>query len=133
MRAAQKKIIKIFFDHAGVDAVLVFGSQVSERTTVDSDIDLAVLYNNRKIPSVEKVLALKEDLSGKLKKRVDLVLLNRSNPILTHQIFKLNMVIFNKNPAHLDEIFVKHVTAYADLKRSRKVIEDNILKRKLYG
>ena len=133
MRAAQKKIIKIFFDHAGVDAVLVFGSQVSERTTADSDIDLAVLYNNRKIPSVEKVLDLKEDLSGKLKKRVDLVLLNRSNPILTHQIFKLNMVIFNKNPTHLDEIFVKHVTAYADLKRSRKVIEDNILKRKLYG
>lgn len=133
MKVSQQNIIKKFFDHRNVDAVLVFGSQASGKTTSDSDVDVAILYNGQKIPSPEKILELKEELSGKLKQPVDMVVLNRANPILTHQIFKSKLVLLNKNPAHLNTIFVKHVTAYADLKRSRKIIEDNILNGRVYG
>ena len=132
-KAIKNSLRKFFEKTPGVEAVLVFGSHAKNRANQNSDVDVAILYQENKIPTVEQNLQLQETLSGLVKHPVDAVILNRANPILKHQIFKNQIVIINKNPAHLKIIFVKTVTEYSDLKLSRKIIEDSIIKRKVYG
>lgn len=133
MKQKDIDIIKNFFNQKFVESVIIFGSQVTGHATEKSDVDIAVLYHPGHVPSVLRTLEAREDLSAQLRKNVDLVVLNRANPIVMHQVFKHSLRLINKNPFYLNKLFVRHTTDYADLKKVRRVIEEKMAKRRLYA
>lgn len=78
----------------------LFGSQADGSANTNSDVDIAVYFNEKdKTERFEKKLLLMSKLSGVLKKEVDLVILNdiQNNYLLRDIIFH-GKLIFEQNP-----------------------------------
>jgi len=116
-----------------IAAVYLFGSQAQGKANFSSDIDVAVLYEKDRVPTVFDALQSKEELVSLLKKEVDFVVMNRANPILKHQIFKHGIKIMDRHSQFLGRFFVQSLMEYDDIKRVRAIIEKNILKGRVYG
>lgn len=63
----------------------------------------------------------------------DIVVLNNASPIIKMQVLKKGALLVNKDRRVYNEFFVKTVNEYDDLKRTRREIEDNILKGRIYA
>lgn len=128
------KICEVLEREFGIAAVYLFGSHAKVVAHPTSDIDVAVLYDPARVPDAQAVLALQEKLAAHLQvDRVDLVVLNRANPILKYQVFRYGRCLLNRNPRHQRAFLVRTMTEYADLKRSRAPIERALLKGRVYG
>lgn len=118
----------------GVVAVYLFGSHAKGRATAASDVDIAILFERRKIPDGQTILNLQEELAGRLHvSSVDLVVMNRINPILKYQIFRHGTIVLKKDMKQLNSFRVRSLTDYADVKRMRAPIERAILKGRIHG
>lgn len=133
MALMKKTLITFFQARKGIVAVYLFGSQAKQKSHGGSDVDIAVLYEEDKVPDFRNQLELRDTLSGILRKEVDLVFLNRANPILKHQILKYGALLLNHHPSLVNRFFVRTLMEYDDIQRIRVPIEKNILKRRLYG
>ena len=108
----------------------LFGSIVHGIFHEGSDIDLGIYYKH--IPSTREYFEMKEDYSDKLKKEVDIVVLNTADPIIRMQALKNGLVI--KKDSHIyNDFFVRTLNEYDDLKYYRQEIEKNILKGRIYA
>jgi uncharacterized protein len=116
-----------------VAVAFLFGSEASGRSLPGSDMDLALLFYPEKEPSAEQLPDIQDELTALLKKEVDLVVLNRANPIICMQVLKKGEKIFQRDNRLYSDFFVRTINEYDDLKRVRSVIEKNILKGKIYG
>lgn len=76
-----------------VKLIYLFGSQASNQTSKNSDIDLAVLTAN-KIPSVER-WELQQKLAEELNKDVDLVDLLSASTVLKNEIIIKGLCLFD--------------------------------------
>lgn len=118
----------------GVVAVYLFGSHAKGRATIGSDVDVAILFHPQKIPDGQKILDLQEALAGKLQvPSVDVIVMNRVNPILKYQIFRFGKLLVQNNMKQLNSFRVRSLTDYADVKRMRAPIERAILKGRIHG
>lgn len=134
MMADMEETLKNFFKKGrGVVALYLFGSHAKKSKRVPEDIDVAVLYERTSTPDPRQILEMQESLSGLLKKDVDLVVMNRANPILKHQIFGEGKLLLNNNPSLLNEFFSRSLSEYDEIKRVRRPIEQSILKGRIYG
>jgi len=81
------EILKEFFNSRN-DICLAFlmGSQASGRAKPDSDVDVAVLFNNS--PAVEEILSLKDEIEHLVKKDVDMIVLNEAGPVYVNRHLK---------------------------------------------
>ena len=111
--------------------VFLYGSAVSGRTHAASDVDIGILFGA--VPNVSQTNALTAELSSVLGKEVDLVVLNHASPILKMQVLKKGVLAFAGDPKIYHRFFVDTCNQYDDLKRIRKVCEDNILKGRIYA
>lgn len=128
------KICKLLEKDHDISTIYLFGSHAKAIANATSDVDVAILYDSTCVPDAQAVLALQEKLAGHLQvERVDLVVLNRANPILKYQIFRYGQCLLNRNPRHQRSFLVRTMTEYADLKRSRAPIERALLKGRVYG
>ena len=109
----------------------IFGSSVSERLTIQSDVDVAVLFD--KMPTFSDVVTLRNTTSVATDRDVDIVVLNNSSPIIRMQVLKNGRLIKGRDSAAYNNFFVKTVKEYDDLKRIRKEAEENILKGRIYA
>ncbi|MCC5908178.1 MAG: nucleotidyltransferase domain-containing protein [Balneolaceae bacterium] len=116
-----------------VAVAFLFGSEASGRSLPGSDVDLAFLFYPDKVPSVERLPDIQDELTALLKKEIDLVVLNRANPIICMQVLKKGEKILQRDNRLYSDFFVRTINEYDDLKRVRSVIEKNILKGKIYG
>ena len=99
-----------------------------------SDVDIAVLFDADRIPTAQAALDLQEDVSSFLKgDGVDLIIMNRANPILKHQIYKHGLLLLENDADAVSRFFVRASTEYADLKRVRAPIEAALLKGRPHG
>jgi hypothetical protein len=81
LKEIVEKALKVFHRHDRVVAVWLFGSAAEERMRVGSDLDLAVLFQEK--PPFEVWADLRADLQEALKfEDIDLVTLNEAHPIL---------------------------------------------------
>lgn len=133
IRGLKKAISTYFERRSGVVAVYLFGSYGRGRARLDSDVDIAVLFEYRRVPDLNQQLQIKLDLASLLKKDVDLVVLNRANSVLKFQVLKHGVMILNQNRKLAGDFFARVVTEYADLKRVRAAMEQGILRGSLYG
>ncbi|MBI2335498.1 MAG: nucleotidyltransferase domain-containing protein [Deltaproteobacteria bacterium] len=129
----KNEITNFFKKLPGALAVVLFGSQAKDQSTLNSDIDLAVFFDPHQLPTFDQFMDQKEALSTQLQTPVDLINLNKANPILKHQIFTQGTLLLNQKPSYLTEFASRSLVEYEDLKRIRAPIEKAILKGRVYG
>jgi predicted nucleotidyltransferase len=111
--------------------VFIFGSFVRREITFDSDVDIAISF----IGTVDfyRINGLKEDISKMLGIDADIVVLNSASPVIKMQVLKKGNLLINKARKVYNAFFVNTVNEYDDLKRTRKEIEENILRGRIYA
>ncbi|MEQ8214237.1 MAG: nucleotidyltransferase domain-containing protein, partial [Smithellaceae bacterium] len=71
-------------------------------------------------------------LNGILKREIDIAVLNSASPVLKMQVLKKGIPVFTKDKKYYNQFFVDTINQYDDLKQTRKICEDNILKGRIY-
>jgi predicted nucleotidyltransferase len=107
-------------------AIFLYGTAVTGKLRVDSDVDFAVLVGGATADPFD-IASLRTDLEALVGRSVDLAVLDGASPILTMQVLRHGRVLFNRRPALLEDFVVKTLGAYFDLKRTRQPIEDALL------
>ncbi len=62
-----------------------------------------------------------------------IVTLNNASPVIKMQVLKKGTLLVSKDPKVYNEFFVNTVKQYDDLKRTRKEIEEKILRGRIYA
>jgi predicted nucleotidyltransferase len=115
-----------------VEFALLFGSAVTGRITSESDIDIGVFFKDPNI-SFDKYLDFKDALSTSCHREVDLINMNTSDIIITMQILANGSLLINNNPGHFVLYKAQKIGEYIDFKMDRKIIEENLLRGRIYA
>ncbi len=110
--------------------VFLMGSAETERFHAESDIDVAVFWKTS-CDELKKKQCL-QTLEEKFNRDVDLISLNKINVIFARQVLETGRILFTNSDGMLLKWKMEQMSDYPDFKASRKIIEDNILKRKKY-
>lgn len=109
----------------------LMGSYDTVKFTSESDVDIAVYFRpNIKLETKSELLT---NLEALFNCDVDLVELNKIDPIFSRQILETGRLIINQNPDLLLKWKAVQTSLYFDFKKSREIIEKNLLHRKSYG
>jgi len=100
------------------------GSAVTDRLRADSDLDLALLYENHRAPSLEDQARLASELEKVAARRVDLGFLGTRNLVYAHEALTQGERLFSRDPQKEAEFVATALSMYFDLKIERKEIED---------
>ena len=92
-----RTVAEVLASNPGIKVVIVFGSAASGKLRPDSDVDVAVLFENPL--NVDTRLALQEKLEDALHREVDLVDLHGLGGEILHQILTKGLVVI-KNEKH---------------------------------
>ncbi len=121
--------ISVFPDVIGI---YLFGSQNTNETHLNSDVDIALLSPNRL--SAEKAFELISLLSGLCKKDIDMVDLRDCNTVTAAQVISTSLRIYTQNATLCDFFEVTAYSKYAFLNEERKgILEDIKLRGNIYG
>lgn len=124
-----KSIICDTLSDAG-EFVYLMGSAGTDRFHDESDIDIAVYWKPN--TTEEEKASIRNNLMAIFDREIDLVALNRIDIIFARKVLETGRLLFNKSPGlHLLWCSEK-LSEYPDFKKSRKIIEDNLLQRKKY-
>ena len=127
MRDDIKRITDYFKGRDEVSALYIFGSASNNKETSESDIDIAVLINDRK-KGRKTYESLKKTYSsvspGFSLRPIDIVVLNTAPPFLKHRIIKTGKVLFDRNRRLRVRFAANAIIEYFDY----KPIEDICLK-----
>ena len=97
---------------------IIFGSQVKGKIHPNSDIDIALSFENRGVP-VNK-LRLIFELEGIFEKQVDLVILNpMTDPLLRFEVFSMGKPFFMSKPHLFEEARLYAWKLYLDTEKIR--------------
>ena len=110
--------------------VFLMGSAETERFHAESDIDVAVFWKTS-CDELKKKQCL-QTLEEKFNRDVDLISLNKIDVIFARQVLETGRILFTNSDGMLLKWKMEQMSDYPDFKASRKIIEDNILKRKKY-
>lgn len=125
------KLTDYFVIKPGALLVFLFGSAASNRMTEESDIDIGVLFEHEH--GFFEINDLKSELNEILKREIDIAVLNSASPVLKMQVLKKGILVFARHKKNYNQFFVDTINQYDDLKRTRKICEDNILKGRIYA
>lgn len=135
IHAVSEKLLQYFKDNKSVLLVLLFGSFGSPDETAVSDIDIAVLLDDK--ISLMDELKLSADLSMILKRDdVDLVLLRSAQVNIAHKALSTGRVIYKGDHLKVADFIEDTLNAYRDYGyRLRKIDHefDERLRENYYG
>jgi uncharacterized protein len=126
-----KKLKETLTMHSDIVLVFLFGSFVRGDITSFSDLDIAIYFTGT--VDFYRINDLREDISEMLGIEVDIVVLNTASSVIKMQVLKKGTLLINKDQRAYNEIFVNTVKEYDDLKRTRKEIEEKILRGRIYA
>ncbi len=112
----QKKLQPLFQKEKGVLFVYLFGSQALGRVDFESDVDLAMYFDKRKINDFfKKRLFLIGEIQAILKRPVEVVVLNETkSTFLKFVIIKEGKVIFERDLSMRVDFELKTMQEYYD-------------------
>jgi len=93
----KEEIISVCKNRREIIAAYVFGSRAIGKGKKASDVDIALLLDDREASNFP-YLEFKVTLERVLNKNVDLIILNQAGEILKHQIRKYGKIIYESNP-----------------------------------
>jgi predicted nucleotidyltransferase len=117
-----------------VQAIYLFGSQATNSSRHDSDIDIAFLTSEGIIIPPVQLFNVKTELEVKFGKEVDLIHLNSASTVLQFQVTTTGIQLFAKNPAFLLRFEAMVLSQYQRFNEERKaIIEEIISSGKVYS
>ncbi|WP_051531492.1 type VII toxin-antitoxin system MntA family adenylyltransferase antitoxin [Clostridiisalibacter paucivorans] len=108
-------IINILYEKSNIVFSYIFGSYAKGENRESSDIDIAIYLKNNQI-STDKYLSLLYDIMSISNKKVDLVILNDSPPLIKHEVYTEGILLFTKDKETLTNYKVKTLFEYEDMK-----------------
>ncbi len=105
-----------------IEVAYVFGSVSQQRTNALSDIDIAVLLNEKKISTKAYPYGYKADLLADLMKilktnKIDVVVLNETPPLLRHRILYFGKLLYSSNERKRIDFQTETIDKYNDYKQ----------------
>ena len=125
------RLADFFGKKSEVLLVFLFGSAASRKMAERSDIDIGILFKYQ--TDVYEINKLKSELNSIFKRDIDIAVLNSASPILKMQVLKNGVLVFAKDKKIYNQFYVDAINQYDDLKQTRKICEDNILKGRVYA
>lgn len=126
------RAIEYFRQRDEVSALYLFGSLVAGRQHEESDLDLAVLVDERKLKQVNYE-ALKRAYyaasAGFSLRIVDIVVLNVAPPCLKHQVLKTGKVLFDRNRRLRVRFTERAIMDYLDFKPVEEICLRSVARR----
>ena len=89
-----KKIEEFFTKEGNVIAAYLFGSHAVGTSREDSDVDIAVLFEQMPDNALDYRIEKSMELERILKKEVDLIIMNNSPLILQFQVIKEGQILY---------------------------------------
>ncbi len=127
-----KRIITYFKSRKEVAALYLFGSCAEGRELKESDIDIAVLIDEKKLQRKNfeqlKNIYYKASPSFSLRK-VDIAVLNTSSPYLKHRVIKSGMVLFDRNRQLRVRFTTQAIIEYLDFKPIEEIFNKAVATR----
>jgi predicted nucleotidyltransferase len=111
----------------GMVALYLFGSRARGDGAADSDIDLAVLAQNRLDP-IER-WKLQEDLAALAHRNVDLVDLRQASTVMRVEVLRDAILLLDAQPSARNAFEAFALSAYARLNEERREILNDIRAR----
>jgi predicted nucleotidyltransferase len=111
-----------------IDFALIYGSFAKGNYNEESDIDIGIFINEEKL-SEKTIIDIKDSLDDVSDRDVDLVVLNNADTIITMQILANGKLIYCRDKHQFNLFKARKISEYLDFKMSRKIIEDNLVKR----
>ena len=118
--AEVERLREVFARYPEVAGVWLFGSHARGDARARSDVDLAVDPVDPSTPAArERKLDMLTDLVGAGFEDVDLVILDRDDPVLRFEALKQNVVVYAAPGYDAAEAFVQALRQYDDTARLR--------------
>ncbi len=119
----MERVISIITDRlsgvTGLAAAYLFGSAARGALRSQSDIDVAVLFEEGS-PRIDR-LSLMADLSHGAGRDVDVVILNEAEPRLYHEIVRTGKILFERNRKYRILREVRNRKLYEDYRRLHSI------------
>jgi uncharacterized protein len=110
--------LRAFFDrdHVGIVCAYVYGSMARGEAGGASDVDVAVLYAQEPLPTLDGLgLELSYTLEKLLGKPIDLAVLNCAPLDLIHRVLRDGVLVYDSDPSSRIRFEVQARSAYFDL------------------
>jgi predicted nucleotidyltransferase len=95
-----------------IQVMYLFGSHASGTSKADSDVDIAVFTDGSETPTMD--LAVGVFLQQRLKRPVDVVIIQKASPIFQHEIMRKKVRIFEKSTASRAFLENQSLRSYLD-------------------
>lgn len=134
LTAVQNQIIQSLSDYlqSRVQFALIYGSILKPSFNVKSDVDVA-LYLKPYGSTLSDRLAFQTELTELIHREVDVVVLDQADLIITMQILANGRLIVNRDPDAFIKFKALKISQYIDFKMSRSIIENHMLKGRIYA
>ncbi len=128
----EEKILEILKKYKSPIVVYIFGSFGTERFNTESDIDIAVLWEE-KLDNF-KLYQIKNELIETLNREIDLIELNNTNLILIKEVIYKGKLIYVENEKKRLEFEYKSLAMYNQYIEEISIIKEKIKERGcIYG
>lgn len=108
-----KKILPEIADRfPSVSVLYLFGSHAAGTARARSDVDIAVFTDGSESPLMDLELAVL--VEKRLKRPVDVVVMQKVSPILQHEVLRNKIRLFERNPSQRARLEVRSFRAYLD-------------------
>lgn len=125
----EHTILEYFSVRQDVMCVYLFGSAAAGRQRPGSDVDIAVLLSSE-VPAqdyTDRALCFMDDLSRRLNRNVDIVILNKAHAFLKYQIFKSGRKIYEHSSRDSHDFEVRSLVEYLDFLPVRQRLEEALV------
>ena len=125
---------KYFNDKSEVIAVYIFGSQITDKTSRSSDVDIGILLDtNERVAQIEKRHQYMVELANILRKEIHPVILNSAGEELMRQIFSKGDCILIKNQKKLSLFKMTMFARIADFGYYRNQMQSGLIRSIMEG
>lgn len=107
-----KLLAKVFKNYPDIQAVYLFGSVVSGNIHQESDIDLAIIPDTKKLR--KRKLAILTDLAREGFGNVDLVFIGNEDIVLQYEAIRQNIVVYETPSFDRGSTYSRIVRQYLD-------------------
>lgn len=127
-----KRIITYFKSRKEVAVLYLFGSCAVSRELKESDIDIAVLIDEKKLQRINfeqlKTIYYKASPSFSLRE-VDITVLNTASTYLKHRVIKSGKVLFDRNRRLRVRFTTQAIIEYLDFKPIEEIFNKAVANR----
>lgn len=122
----KKIIASLSTKEPAIMAAYVFGSIVTGMVKTKSDLDVAILLDEKKSERFS-ILSFITDLEKKTGRRADVVNLNKAGEVLKFEVRRKGILVFERSPEFRKKFEIKGRKSYEDFLYIHKRYTDSVL------